>query len=131
MVFRWAWAPAADAGQGFYRFPALYGATVVFTVEGDLWKPPSSTSRTSSARIPAPSLRPRPSLTSRANNLAAAPASGMVRLGDGEKDAQKDFVDRRHHLRAVASADRDSGAQLQGQSTLGHRGPEDIAGFRQ
>ncbi|WP_367875172.1 S41 family peptidase [Luteolibacter sp. Populi] len=35
-----ALAPLADAAPGYYRSPALYGDTVVFTAEGDLWKIP-------------------------------------------------------------------------------------------
>ncbi|RYD38151.1 MAG: protease [Verrucomicrobiaceae bacterium] len=35
-----ALAAVAAPGQGFYRFPALHGDTVIFTAEGDLWKVP-------------------------------------------------------------------------------------------
>jgi tricorn protease len=33
-----SWAAGAAPPQGYYRFPAVHGDTVVFTAEGDLWK---------------------------------------------------------------------------------------------
>src|SRR5688572_20036890 len=32
-----AQTPAAAAGLGYYRLPALHGDTLIFTAEGDLW----------------------------------------------------------------------------------------------
>ena len=38
---------SADAGEGYYRFPALAGDMVVFTAEGDLWSAPLTGGRAS------------------------------------------------------------------------------------
>jgi tricorn protease len=34
----WPFPLQAGPNQGYYRFPALHGNTLVFTAEGDLWK---------------------------------------------------------------------------------------------
>jgi tricorn protease len=39
-IIFWSGVATAGAGPGFYRFPARFGDTVVFTAEGDLWKVP-------------------------------------------------------------------------------------------
>src|SRR5260370_18985806 len=34
-------APAQQQNRGYFRFPAIYGARIVFTYEGDLWEVPT------------------------------------------------------------------------------------------
>ncbi len=38
LALAFAAAASAQPVKGYYRFPAIYGDTVVFTAEGDLWR---------------------------------------------------------------------------------------------
>ena len=73
-----AQAPAA-LREGFYRFPALRGNTVVFTAEGDLWRVPASGGR-------AERITTHPDLESRAalspDGLSVAFSGAYERAGE-------------------------------------------------